>query len=60
MNLRPQCSACPWRDMPRMHAEHASTVAYAAAGNLSGWVCHTRMGPCDGPSHAGIVPVQVA
>lgn len=51
MELRPQCKECPWRDMEWMKKEAPETVEHAR-DNPDGFVCHTRMGPCDGPSHA--------
>jgi hypothetical protein len=42
------CEACPWRDMDAMVREHNDVVLFAAH-HPDGFVCHTRMGPCDGP-----------
>lgn len=53
--LRPQCAACPWSDMAWMHANAPSMVAAAEQGH-DDWHCHKRMGPCDGPRHAGVQP----
>jgi hypothetical protein len=42
---RTQCSACPWRDLASV-PEYALT---AARQDPTGFVCHTRCGPCPGP-----------
>lgn len=49
MPHRPLCEKCPWRDMDAMRTEFPNVVADAEAHGGDGYVCHTRMGPCDGP-----------
>lgn len=52
MSHRPLCEPCPWRDMAAMRADHSNVVEHAENGNTHGFVCHTRCGPCDGPTVA--------
>lgn len=56
MTLRDQCRACPWRKpnagLPEGDPLAVDAIAAAKAG--AAFVCHTRMGPCDGPTHAGV------
>ena len=59
MKLRPQCSKCPWRDLDDCDSVVAGVVEYART-HLDEFVCHTRMGPCDGPRHAGLDREKVA
>lgn len=56
VDLRPQCQPCPWRDVAWMQA-NAPDVLAAARQGVNGFVCHTRCGPCDGPTHAGVLGV---
>jgi hypothetical protein len=49
--LRKRCEACPWRDMEAMRRDFPEVVAHARA-RPDGFVCHTRCGPCDGPTIA--------
>lgn len=49
MTHRPLCAACPWRDVDAVRAEFPDVAAYAESGG-DGFVCHTRMGRCDGPA----------
>ncbi len=51
MELRPQCRKCPWRDLERMCVDGFQSVIEHAHVEPDGFVCHTRMGPCDGPRH---------
>jgi hypothetical protein len=51
--LRDQCHPCPWRDLAWMETEWPDVIASVRAGGAV--VCHTRCGPCDGPSHAGVI-----
>lgn len=57
MKLRPQCAKCPWRD-PTVAESVIPGIVEHARTNPDGFVCHTRMGPCDGPRHAGLVETQ--
>jgi hypothetical protein len=45
--IRDRCRACPWRDMDMMERDFPDVVEHARE-NPDGFVCHTRMGPCDG------------
>jgi hypothetical protein len=49
-----RCTACPWRDMARMRAEHPVAVAHAEANPDAGWMCHTRCIPCPGPTRTEV------
>lgn len=49
--IRDRCTACPWRDMEAMEREFPDVVEHARK-DANGFVCHTRMGPCDGPKVA--------
>ena len=51
--LRPQCAACPWRHLDDPDLPFTPEVIEAARQG-QGFVCHTRMGPCDGPTYAGV------
>lgn len=46
--LRPMCDKCPWRDPTTVDDVVPGVLAHAAR-HPEGFVCHTRMGPCDGP-----------
>lgn len=46
--VRDRCSACPWLDMEAMEREFPDVVEHART-DPTGFVCHTRCGPCDGP-----------
>lgn len=46
--LRDRCKACPWLDLATLEVEDPDIVAHART-NPHGFVCHTRLGPCDGP-----------
>lgn len=46
---RPQCDACPWRELSTIPA-----YALDAARKGEIFTCHTRMGPCPGPYIAGV------
>lgn len=49
INLRRRCDKCPWRDMQTMRRDFPTVVAHAEQNPGDGFVCHVRMGPCDGP-----------
>lgn len=42
---RTQCAPCPWRDLPTV----PDYAVEAARKDPTGFVCHTRCGPCPGP-----------
>jgi hypothetical protein len=51
--LRSQCEKCPWRHLDDPDLPFTPAVIEAARKGEK-FVCHVRMGPCDGPSHAGV------
>jgi hypothetical protein len=53
---RAWCAACPWRDLARMVADGQQYAIDHAKKEPDSFVCHTRMGPCDGPRIARVVP----
>lgn len=55
--LRPQCAACPWRNPDDCEATVPGVVEHAR-NHPDGFVCHTRLGPCDGPRWAGLAPAR--
>lgn len=51
MAPRPMCEKCPWRDLGDCESVVPGIVEHARS-NPDGFVCHVRMGPCDGPRRA--------
>lgn len=55
---RPWCEACPWRDLARMQADGQQYAIDHAQREPDSFVCHTRLGPCDGPRIARVAPLR--